>query len=198
LAVGLSNSELKQRLDWLCDDDLRVRRAAALQLAGNDRALEALLRMLRNQRVRTTAARALGELGDLQTIGRMVLSDNCMTPQERAVTLETLRNCTQIDGEQRRYFLPDIPQFCQLCLSDSDAALQKGARAVLEYCKKHSALLRPAERYAEEEKRLLRPATDTDSTLSSKRLLRAAGSLEDIANGEKTNRSPLKQFFRRG
>ena len=167
-------------------------------------AINGLLEALHSRDVISScAAESLVGIGDTYELPRKVLAESCLSPAERAAALQSLGNVRYNDTALGRkvslhYSLPDITVFCQQNLEDSDTAVREGARVVLEYLEKHSALLRPAERQEREEGRLLRPASNTLNAESSEDLLRASEPSLEVEGGERKKRNILGRILRRG
>jgi HEAT repeat protein len=176
-------------------------RANAVQVLGNvgAPAVRLLVQALNdgNGAVRASAARALMDIGDAQTLPRKVLADPRLSARRKARALEVLRRVDYHDEAiVLRYPLPEIPLFCDQMLADTDAAVQAGARAVLGELQQRT-LLRPSQRDEDsEEEELLRAAQSAGNGERPDTLLRSTNTPLSLAH-EQDPQGLLARLFRR-
>jgi HEAT repeat protein len=176
-------------------------RANAVQVLGNvgAPAVRLLAHALHdsNGAVRACAARALMDIGDARTLPRKVLADTRLSARRKARALELLRRVDYRDEDiALRYPLPEIPHYCEQMLTDTDPAVQEGARAVLMELQQRT-LLRPSQRDEDsEEDELLRAAQSAGNGERPDTLLRSAHSPSPLTN-ERDTQSLLARLFRR-
>jgi HEAT repeat protein len=176
-------------------------RANAVQVLGNvgAPAVRLLAHALHDNSgtVRACAARALMDIGDARTLPRKLLADTRLSARRKARALELLRRVDYRDEELLLHYpLPEIPHYCEQMLTDTDAAVQEGARAVLGELQQRT-LLRPSQRDEDsEEGELLRAAQSAGNGERPDTLLRSSNSPSSLTN-ESDAQSLLARLFRR-
>ena len=96
-----------------------------------------LLRALEDREpfVRESVADVLTNLGDSYTLPRLVLAESRLTPRDRAAILDYMRRVRYSDRHITFRFtaIGDIVAYCMQMRNETDAALQEGANAVLDF-----------------------------------------------------------------
>ena len=96
-----------------------------------------LLRALEDKEpfVRESVADVLMNLGDSFTLPRLVLAESRLTPRDRAAILDYMRRVRYSDRHITFRFtaIGDIVAYCMQMRNETDAAVQEGANAVLDF-----------------------------------------------------------------
>ena len=155
--------------------EIQCAAATALGALGHVSAVPVLVRLMRRERgaMRTAAANALAEIGDIHTLPGKILAAPRLTPAERVTLLRSLHGLRH-DGLRAAFGTSDIRGLCLRTLQSGDLRIHATAKEMLGVLD-GATLLRPSFRARSEERNLLlRAAQSPNADLAPEELLRGA------------------------